>query len=93
MERDRDAERITMFAKLKKKIAEEAATAPRSNVRIPRTISKESITSVGADSGDDFVSGWLKCLLPYKNWLLTGRNIQNGFRNQLHISQIYVIKY
>ncbi|TWW61261.1 Golgin subfamily A member 1 [Takifugu flavidus] len=43
-----------MFAKLKKKIAEEAATAPRSNVRIPRTISKESITSMGADSGDDF---------------------------------------
>lgn len=45
-----------MFAKLKKKIAEEAAIAPRSGVRIPRTISKESITSVGADSGDDFVS-------------------------------------
>ncbi|XP_073322117.1 golgin subfamily A member 1 isoform X4 [Pagrus major] len=45
-----------MFAKLKKKIAEEAATAPRSGVRIPRTISKESITSVGADSGDDFAS-------------------------------------
>lgn len=55
-ERERDVERITMFAKLKKKIAEEAATAPRSNVRIPRTISKESITSMGADSGDDFVS-------------------------------------
>ncbi|MEQ2284522.1 Golgin subfamily A member 1 [Ameca splendens] len=45
-----------MFAKLKKKIAEEAATAPRSGVRIPRTISKESIASVGADSGDDFAS-------------------------------------
>lgn len=45
-----------MFAKLKKKIAEEAATAPRGSVRIPRTISKESITSLGADSGDDFVS-------------------------------------
>ncbi|XP_033946994.1 golgin subfamily A member 1 isoform X3 [Pseudochaenichthys georgianus] len=45
-----------MFAKLKKKIAEEAATAPRSGVRIPRTFSKESITSVGADSGDDFAS-------------------------------------
>ncbi|XP_054876503.1 golgin subfamily A member 1 isoform X3 [Poeciliopsis prolifica] len=45
-----------MFAKLKKKIAEEAATAPRSGVRIPRTISKESITSAGADSGDDFAS-------------------------------------
>ncbi|XP_058492056.1 golgin subfamily A member 1 isoform X1 [Solea solea] len=45
-----------MFAKLKKKLAEEAATAPRSGVRIPRTISKESITSVGADSGDDFAS-------------------------------------
>lgn len=51
-----DSERTDMFAKLKKKIAEEAATAPRSGVRIPRTISKESITSVGADSGDDFVS-------------------------------------
>lgn len=47
---------LDMFAKLKKKLAEEAATAPRSGVRIPRTISKESITSVGADSGDDFVS-------------------------------------
>ncbi|KAM9822605.1 golgin subfamily A member 1 isoform X1 [Syngnathus typhle] len=45
-----------MFAKLKKKLAEEAATAPRSGVRLPRTISKESITSVGADSGDDFAS-------------------------------------
>ncbi|XP_046904410.1 golgin subfamily A member 1 isoform X2 [Hypomesus transpacificus] len=45
-----------MFAKLKKKIAEEAATAPRTGVRIPRSISKESITSVGADSGDDFAS-------------------------------------
>lgn len=45
-----------MFAKLKKKIAEEAATAPRTGARIPRSISKESITSVGADSGDDFAS-------------------------------------
>ncbi|KAM8886406.1 golgin subfamily A member 1 isoform 2-T3 [Spinachia spinachia] len=45
-----------MFAKLKKKIAEEAATAPRGGVHIPRTISKESIASVGADSGDDFAS-------------------------------------
>ncbi|XP_075903109.1 golgin subfamily A member 1 isoform X3 [Nelusetta ayraudi] len=45
-----------MFAKLKKKIAEEAATTPRSGVRIPRTISKESIASMGADSGDDFAS-------------------------------------
>ncbi|XP_077417990.1 golgin subfamily A member 1 isoform X2 [Vanacampus margaritifer] len=45
-----------MFAKLKKKIAEEAATAPRSGIRLPRTISKESITSMGADSGDDFAS-------------------------------------
>uniref|UniRef100_A0A671LNM8 Golgin subfamily A member 1 n=1 Tax=Sinocyclocheilus anshuiensis TaxID=1608454 RepID=A0A671LNM8_9TELE len=44
-----------MFAKLKKKLAEEAATAPRSG-RIPRSMSKESITSVGADSGDDFTS-------------------------------------
>ncbi|XP_037338916.1 golgin subfamily A member 1 isoform X2 [Pungitius pungitius] len=45
-----------MFAKLKKKLAEEAATAPRGGVRIPRTISKESIASMGADSGDDFAS-------------------------------------
>lgn len=61
-----------MFAKLKKKIAEEAATTPRSGVRIPRTISKESIASMGADSGDDFVStlnndqslgGCVKCSL------------------------------
>lgn len=46
-----------MFAKLKKKIAEEAATAPRGGARIPRTLSKESVASTGADSGDDFVSG------------------------------------
>ncbi|NXO25170.1 GOGA1 protein, partial [Cisticola juncidis] len=47
-----------MFAKLKKKIAEEAAVAPRPGgaSRIPRSVSKESITSVGADSGDDFAS-------------------------------------
>ncbi|NXH78860.1 GOGA1 protein, partial [Hydrobates tethys] len=47
-----------MFAKLKKKIAEEAAIAPRAGgaARIPRSVSKESITSVGADSGDDFAS-------------------------------------
>ncbi|NWT69513.1 GOGA1 protein, partial [Prunella himalayana] len=47
-----------MFAKLKKKIAEEAAVAPRpgGTARIPRSVSKESITSVGADSGDDFAS-------------------------------------
>ncbi|XP_069627502.1 golgin subfamily A member 1 isoform X1 [Haliaeetus albicilla] len=47
-----------MFAKLKKKIAEEAAIAPRPGgaARIPRSVSKESITSVGADSGDDFAS-------------------------------------
>ncbi|KAM4662768.1 golgin subfamily A member 1 [Discoglossus pictus] len=47
-----------MFAKLKKKIAEEASITPRPGgpARIPRTISKESITSAGADSGDDFAS-------------------------------------
>ncbi|NXW66336.1 GOGA1 protein, partial [Eurystomus gularis] len=47
-----------MFAKLKKKIAEEAAIAPRAGgaARIPRSVSKESITSMGADSGDDFAS-------------------------------------
>ncbi|NXF30538.1 GOGA1 protein, partial [Nyctibius bracteatus] len=47
-----------MFAKLKKKIAEEAAVAPRPGgaARIPRSVSKESITSMGADSGDDFAS-------------------------------------
>lgn len=47
-----------MFAKLKKKVAEEAAAAPRlgGTSRMPRSVSKESITSVGADSGDDFPS-------------------------------------
>ncbi|XP_028664974.2 golgin subfamily A member 1 [Erpetoichthys calabaricus] len=48
-----------MFTKLKKKIAEEAATAPRLGGpagRIPRSVSRESITSAGADSGDDFAS-------------------------------------
>ncbi|XP_063000687.1 golgin subfamily A member 1 [Elgaria multicarinata webbii] len=47
-----------MFAKLKKKIAEEAATAPRPGgaTRMPRSVSRESITSAGADSGDDFHS-------------------------------------
>ncbi|KAJ6651906.1 hypothetical protein lerEdw1_015929 [Lerista edwardsae] len=47
-----------MFAKLKKKVAEEAAAAPRPGgaARMPRSVSKESITSVGADSGDDFPS-------------------------------------
>uniref|UniRef100_A0A8C5N521 Uncharacterized protein n=1 Tax=Leptobrachium leishanense TaxID=445787 RepID=A0A8C5N521_9ANUR len=43
---------------LKKKIAEEAAIAPRPGgaTQLQRTISKESITSAGADSGDDFAS-------------------------------------
>lgn len=47
-----------MFTKLKKKIAEEAAITPRPGgaARIPRSVSKESITSAGADSGDDFAS-------------------------------------
>ncbi|XP_071430242.1 golgin subfamily A member 1 isoform X1 [Pithys albifrons albifrons] len=47
-----------MFAKLKKKLAEEAAVAPRpaGTARIPRSVSRESITSGGADSGDDFAS-------------------------------------
>ncbi|XP_020823222.1 golgin subfamily A member 1 isoform X5 [Phascolarctos cinereus] len=47
-----------MFARLKKKIAEEAAIAPRPGgaTRIPRSVSKESVASVGADSGDDFAS-------------------------------------
>ncbi|XP_040261985.1 golgin subfamily A member 1 isoform X1 [Bufo bufo] len=47
-----------MFSNLKKKLAEEGAIAPRPGgaARIPRSISKESITSVGADSGDDFAS-------------------------------------
>jgi len=54
---ERNTRSADMFAKLKKKIAEEAATAPRTGVRIPRTISRESIASGGgADSGDDFVS-------------------------------------
>ncbi|XP_006835033.1 PREDICTED: golgin subfamily A member 1 [Chrysochloris asiatica] len=47
-----------MFAKLKKKIAEETAVAqrPGGSTRIPRSVSKESVTSMGADSGDDFVN-------------------------------------
>uniref|UniRef100_A0A2D4NIN9 Uncharacterized protein n=1 Tax=Micrurus spixii TaxID=129469 RepID=A0A2D4NIN9_9SAUR len=47
-----------MFAKLKKKIADEAATAPRPGglARMPRSVSKESVTSAGAESGDDFPS-------------------------------------
>ncbi|NXS57324.1 GOGA1 protein, partial [Brachypteracias leptosomus] len=47
-----------MFAKLKKKLAEEAAIAPRAGgaARIPRSVSRESIASLGADSGDDFAS-------------------------------------
>ncbi|KAM9207234.1 golgin subfamily A member 1 isoform 2-T3 [Dugong dugon] len=47
-----------MFAKLKKKIAEETAIAqkPGGATRIPRSMSKESVASVGADSGDDFAS-------------------------------------
>ncbi|XP_032993928.1 golgin subfamily A member 1 isoform X5 [Lacerta agilis] len=47
-----------MFANLKKRIAAEAATSPRPGgvPRMPRSVSKESITSVGADSGDDFPS-------------------------------------
>ncbi|ELW48547.1 Golgin subfamily A member 1 [Tupaia chinensis] len=45
-----------MFAKLKKKIAEETAVAQRPGgaTRIPRSVSKESVASMGADSGDDF---------------------------------------
>ncbi|XP_043914067.1 golgin subfamily A member 1 [Protopterus annectens] len=53
-----------MFAKLKKKLEEEAtATAlrPGGAARIPRSISKESVTSVGADSGDDFASDGSSC--------------------------------
>ncbi|KAM5299870.1 golgin subfamily A member 1 isoform 1-T1 [Ctenodactylus gundi] len=47
-----------MFAKLKKKIAEETAVAqrPGGGIRIPRSMSKESVASMGADSGDDFAS-------------------------------------
>ncbi|KAL1786821.1 golgin subfamily A member 1 isoform X1 [Sigmodon hispidus] len=47
-----------MFAKLKKKIAEETAVAqrPGSSTRISRSMSKESVASMGADSGDDFAS-------------------------------------
>lgn len=47
-----------MFAKLKKKIAEETAVSQRPGgaTRIPRSVSKESVASVGADSGDDFAS-------------------------------------
>ncbi|XP_008576860.1 PREDICTED: golgin subfamily A member 1 isoform X2 [Galeopterus variegatus] len=47
-----------MFAKLKKKIAEETAVGQRPGgaARIPRSVSKESVVSMGADSGDDFAS-------------------------------------
>lgn len=47
-----------MFAKLKKKIAEETAVAQRPGGanRISRSVSKESVASMGADSGDDFAS-------------------------------------
>ncbi|XP_037652847.1 golgin subfamily A member 1 isoform X2 [Choloepus didactylus] len=47
-----------MFAKLKKKIAEESAVVqkPGGATRIPRSVSKESVASLGADSGDDFAS-------------------------------------
>ncbi|XP_045702274.1 golgin subfamily A member 1 [Phyllostomus hastatus] len=47
-----------MFAKLKKKIAEETAVSqrPGGTTRIPRSVSKESVASMGADSGDDFAS-------------------------------------
>ncbi|XP_046519962.1 golgin subfamily A member 1 [Equus quagga] len=47
-----------MFAKLKKKIAEETAVSQRPGgaARIPRSVSKESVASMGADSGDDFAS-------------------------------------
>ncbi|XP_066223260.1 golgin subfamily A member 1 [Saccopteryx leptura] len=47
-----------MFAKLKKKIAEETAVAQRPGgvTRISRSVSKESVASMGADSGDDFAS-------------------------------------
>lgn len=60
---------LKMFAKLKKKIAEEAATSPRPGgvARMPRSVSKESITSVGADSGDDFVSA--KCYILLSSFL------------------------
>lgn len=56
-----------MFAKLKKKIAEETAVAQRPGCtpRIPRSASKESVASMGADSGDDFVSVFslFECLM------------------------------
>lgn len=53
-----DIRAAKMFAKLKKKIAEETAVAQRPGgaARIPRSVSKESVASVGADSGDDFAS-------------------------------------
>ncbi|KAM9324207.1 golgin subfamily A member 1 [Gastrophryne carolinensis] len=49
---------MSMFHRLKQKIAEESGIAARPGgaAHIPRSISKESITSVGADSGDDFAS-------------------------------------
>lgn len=53
-----DSHTAKMFAKLKKKIAEETAVTQRPGgaTRIPRSVSKESVASMGADSGDDFAS-------------------------------------
>ncbi|XP_072095995.1 golgin subfamily A member 1 isoform X2 [Mobula birostris] len=46
-----------MFAKLKKKIAEEAGSTTKPGAgRISRSVSRDSIASVGADSGDDVAS-------------------------------------
>nr|XP_012805173.1 golgin subfamily A member 1 isoform X5 [Jaculus jaculus] len=53
-----DSHTAKMFAKLKKKIAEETAVAQRPGgaTRISRSVSKESVASMGADSGDDFAA-------------------------------------
>lgn len=72
-----------MFAKLKKKLAEEAAAAPRAG-RIPRSMSKESITSVGADSGDDFVSTNLDFCLSYFTDFLYFLNSNSDIVNHSH---------
>lgn len=72
-----------MFAKLKKKIAEETAVAqrPGGTNRIPRSVSKESVASMGADSGDDFVSisSCFEYLMKFVIYFLniTARNCSN----------------
>uniref|UniRef100_A0A8C4N5E8 GRIP domain-containing protein n=1 Tax=Eptatretus burgeri TaxID=7764 RepID=A0A8C4N5E8_EPTBU len=48
-----------MFTRLKKRLADEdgmRTSSPSSATRVPRTVSRESLASAGADSGEDSVS-------------------------------------